>query len=126
MSYFLLLFLVLLFPLHAQSDRLLEAIRQIESSGDDFAVGDNGAAIGPYQIHYAYWLDAVSYDKKIGGSYQDCFDRAYAKKIVRAYMRRYAPKNASSETYARIHNGGPRGASVKATKSYWLKVKKLL
>ena len=30
--------------------RLLDAIRFVESGNDDSAVGDNGNAIGPYQI----------------------------------------------------------------------------
>lgn len=110
----------------AQSNALLSAIRQVESGGNDQAVGDNGKAIGPYQIHRVYWQDAVDFDKRIGGSYEDCYDPEYAKKVVRAYMKRYAPKDASDETYARIHNGGPRGATIKATKPYWAKVRKAM
>ena len=109
-----------------QSDRLMEAIRMVESSGDDSAVGDGGDAIGPFQIHHAYWRDAVEFDPSIGGVYQDCFDREYARKVVRAYMKRYAPRGASDETMARIHNGGPRGHRKKSTLPYWEKVKRQL
>lgn len=123
---YLIMFLLIVTPCAGQSAKLLAAIRQVESGGNDQAVGDNGKAIGPYQIHRVYWQDAVEFDKKIGGSYGDCYDPEYAEKIVRAYMRRYAPKDASDETYARIHNGGPRGASVKATKPYWAKVRRAM
>lgn len=104
----------------------LAAIRQVESHGNDMAVGDNGKAIGPYQIWKAYWQDAVEHDKTIGGKYEDCYNPQYASKVVRAYMARYAPKGASLEVMARIHNGGPRGHLKSATIAYWAKVQKEL
>ena len=39
---------------------LLAAIRQVESVGDDRAVGDGGKSRGPYQIKRAYWREAVA------------------------------------------------------------------
>lgn len=123
---YLLVFVFIVIPCSGQSEKLLAAIRQVESGGNDKAVGDGGKAIGPYQIHRVYWQDAVHFDKRLGGSYEDCYDPEYAKKVVRAYMKRYAPKDASDETYARIHNGGPRGATIKATKPYWAKVRKAM
>lgn len=123
---YLIVFLLIVMPCAGQSATLLAAIRQVESGGNDRAVGDNGKAIGPYQIHEVYWRDAVDFDKNIGGTYKDCYDPAYAEKIVRAYMRRYAPKNSSDEVFARIHNGGPKGAERKPTKPYWAKVKKAM
>jgi hypothetical protein len=41
-------------------------------------------------------------------------------------MDRYAPKGASDEVLARIHNGGPKGYKKTATVKYWNKVKKEL
>jgi len=38
---------------------LLSVIRQVESAGDDRAVGDNGTSRGPFQIKRAYWREAV-------------------------------------------------------------------
>lgn len=102
---------------------LLNAIRQVESGGNDNAVGDKGKAIGPYQIHRVYWQDAVEYDKTLGGTYADCYDPTYARRVVIAYLSRYAPKNATAEDLARIHNGGPRGHKKTATVKYWNKVK---
>ena len=98
----------------------------MESGGDPKAVGDGGKAIGIYQIHRAYWQDAVAHDPSIGGSYRDCYDPTYAERVVRAYLDRYAPKNATIEQLARIHNGGPQGHKKKATIKYWRKVKDAL
>jgi Destabilase len=106
--------------------RLLDALRQVESHGNDRAVGDNGKAIGPYQIWYSYWKDAVEFDKTLGGSYEDCYKPDYARRVVIAYLSRYAPKNASYEQLARIHNGGPKGDKNNKTIKYWNKVKKEL
>ena len=118
----------------AQADvppRLLDAIRIVESGGNDNAGGDGGNAIGPYQIWRNYWKDAVDHDPSIGGKYEDCFDQKYAEKIVNAYMDRYAiPRrlghDPTFEDIARIHNGGPNGHRKKATVSYWEKVQKEL
>ena len=105
---------------------LLKAIQQVESGGNAAAVGDHGRAIGAFQIHLAYWVDAVEHDPKIGGEYSDCFNPAYAEKIVRSYWDRYAPERASVEQLARIHNGGHNGHNKSSTIKYWNKVKGIL
>lgn len=109
-------------------DQVLDAIKQVETGGHEDpsnAVGDNGRAIGPFQIHKCYWQDAVQHDKSIGGCYADCRDEAYARKIVTAYIGRYC-KTWTAECVARTHNGGPKGASKSATLGYWRKVQKHL
>tara|TARA_R110000744_G_scaffold129301_1_gene236678 strand:- start:978 stop:1493 length:516 start_codon:yes stop_codon:yes gene_type:complete len=114
-----------------QQEALLDALIQVESNGNDEAVGDNGNAIGCLQIWKIYWTDATEFSG-IGGSYKDCYKREYAKKIVNAYMKRYAkeawtnPTKFNAEKCARIHNGGPRGYKKKATLKYWEKVKRVL
>ena len=114
----------------AETVRLLAAIKQVESGGDCAAVGDwdcgTPKAIGCYQIHWVYWADAVEYDKTIGGEWNDCFNEAYAERVVRAYMKRYAFKGATMQDMAKIHNGGPRGHKKWATCVYWAKVSKVL
>lgn len=120
-------------PVYTKAD-VLAAIRQVESGGKENPPdGDNGRAIGPYQIWHPYWLEAVLYVPKIKGTYQDCRKRAYAEKVVDAYMRRYAKSAwsdkmtlADARKVARIHNGGPQGHTRKATIIYWNKVKKHL
>jgi soluble lytic murein transglycosylase-like protein len=105
-------------------DRLLPALARVESKGDAKAVGDGGAAIGIYQIHRCYWQDAVEFDKNLGGRYEDCFNPDYARRVVCAYLRRYAPNHATLEQLARVHNGGPNGHHKSATVKYWNKIKK--
>ena len=113
------------------SDALLNAICEVESNCVSTAVGDDGKAIGSYQIWECYWKDAIEFDPSIGGVYEDCYDEKYAKKIVRAYMKRYAIKKrigreVTDEDRARIHNGGPNGWKRKSTLSYWENVKENL
>ena len=112
-------------------DRLLAAICTVESNCNDDAVGDGGDSIGAYQIQYAYWKDATDFDKSIGGSYQDCKNSEYSRKIVLAYWSRYATitrvgEEVTDEDRARIHNGGPNGYKKNSTEKYWTKVKAVL
>ena len=112
-------------PSDYRVDRVLNAIRQVETGGckdPTNAVGDGGQAIGPFQIHQSYWQDAIDFDPSIGGVYADCKNEAYARKIVTAYLSRYC-KVWTDENVSRIHNGGPAGGKRKATLKYWSKVK---
>ena len=114
----------------ADQQRILEAIRFVESGGRiDPPDGDGGKAIGPFQIHREYWQDAHEFDAALGGEYENCRDAGYAIDVVRAYMKRYAPdawRRGDAEVVARTHNGGPRGRHKQATEGYWHKVRRLL
>jgi hypothetical protein len=105
---------------------LLDAMYAVESTSGKNLVGDGGKAIGPYQIWREYWQDAVEHDPSIGGSYRDCMDKAYSERIIRAYWARYAPKGATVEQLARIHNGGPKGHRLSGTLKYWRKIVKAM
>jgi hypothetical protein len=109
-------------------DEILAALRHVESGGcpDEgrSARGDGGSAIGPYQIHRAYWQDA-----KVPGSYERCRDAEYARAVVLAYWRRYCPQALQAleaETLVRVHNGGPRGHAKASTRAFWLRVEREL
>lgn len=104
-------------------DGILRAISYVESKHKDSAIGDDGKAIGRYQIHESFWKDAVKYDPSIGGKYEDCKDPVYARKVVIAYHSRYAP-NWNLATVAGIHNGGPKAYTYASTESYRNKVRK--
>jgi hypothetical protein len=108
----------------APPDSFFRALHVVETSGKRGAIlGDNGRALGPLQIHRAYHADA-----RIGGDYARCADLDYSKRVVSAYLQRYAPAAWAAgdvSTLARIHNGGPRGASKPATVNYAAKVTRL-
>jgi len=113
------------------SPELLRKIMQVESGGNPNVVGDNGKALGPYQIWESYFKDAVEYNPEIvagGKSYQDVTDPEFAEQVIRSYMDRYATekrlgRTPTAEDIARIHNGGPNGYKNDKTKAYWEKVK---
>ena len=104
---------------------ILTALWLTETSGRaDPPDGDGGRAIGPFQIHRRYWVDA-----RLPGRYEDCRDRAYAERVVAAYMRRYVPEawhQGDAEVIARTHNGGPRGRFKTATDRYWQRMVRFL
>jgi len=108
----------------APPDSFFRALHVVETSGKRGAIlGDNGRALGPLQIHRAYHADA-----RIGGDYARCADLDYSKRVVSAYLQRYAPAAWAAgdvTTLARIHNGGPKGASKPATVAYGDKVVRL-
>ena len=100
------------------------ALHLVETSGKRGAIlGDNGRALGPLQIHKSYHTDS-----RVAGDYSRVADLDYSKRVVSAYLQRYAPKAWASgdvETLARIHNGGPRGDNKPATINYGAKVRRL-
>ena len=107
-------------------DDLLDAIEWVESRGDSNAVGDNGRAVGSFQIHHCY-IEDVRWGKD---SFKDSdrLNKAKSREIVRCYLSRYATyyrlgHYPTFEDFARIHNGGPNGWKKDCTKPYWLKVK---
>jgi hypothetical protein len=117
-------------PAGTDTRRILDALRQVETGGSrdpDRAVGDNGKALGRFQIWEVYWKDACEYDKSLSSRpYTDVTDPEYAKRVVIAYLSRYA-QDWSIDTVSRIHNGGPRGATGKrrrATDGYAAKAAK--
>ncbi len=99
--------------------RLCDAIRQVESGGNDRAVGDAGASVGPYQCGIAAWIDG-------GGKAADyprlAYDRAATEKVMIRYWARYGAK--TDEERARCWNSGSRWKSkYHLTNNYWEKVK---
>jgi len=105
---------------------LLDAIRVVETGGEPDggrdALGDQGRSLGPFQIQRSYWLDSG-----VPGSWEDCREASYARRVVHAYWRRYAPQaydRADAQVLARVHNGGPAGARSQRTLAYWAKVER--
>ena len=108
----------------APSDSFWRALHLVETSGRTGPIlGDGGRALGPLQIHRAYHADS-----RVAGDYSRVADLDYSKRVVTAYLQRYAPAAWAAGdvvTLARIHNGGPRGHLKPATKAYGDKVARL-
>jgi peptidoglycan hydrolase-like protein with peptidoglycan-binding domain len=108
---------------------LEDVIIQVESGGNDNAIGDKGLknpAYGAMQIRQPVCDDV---NKKFGTSWhaQDCLgNRAVSVSIFQKYISIYQP-NGTNEQKARLWNGGPNFASnPQATDGYWSKVSALL
>ena len=103
---------------------LITALIAVESSGNDLAIGDNGRAVGPLQIHRGVVLDV----NRITGSHyrhQDMTNRAAARAVCQAYLTHYG-RGATTEQLARRWNGGPTGDRKTATVAYWRRVQKAM
>ena len=106
-------------------NNLITALMIVESAGNDLAIGDNGRALGPLQIHRGVVLDV----NRITGSnyrWESMTNRAQARAVCEAYLKHWG-KGCTTEQLARKWNGGgPSGEKKKATEAYWLRVKKHL
>jgi len=117
-----LLALLLALPAYsAPPESFWRALHHVETSGRLGPIkGDNGAALGPLQIHRAYWKDSG-----VPGTYSQCADLAYSRRVVTAYLKRYAKSAWDAgrvDQLARVHNGGPQGHRKAATLAYARKV----
>lgn len=108
-------------PTVAPSRALFNAIRHVESSGNDFAVGDYGRSRGPYQIQKPYWDEACRHSgvKWRYGAY--VWSRSHSERVMAAYWDKVGA--VTDEQKARVHNGGPNGFRSAVTKGYWRKVR---
>lgn len=113
---------------------LLEAIIQIESGGDDNAIGDKTLlhkAYGCLQIRQPYMNDVNAKTGKNHRAEELLGNRELSIWYFNEYMKIYATKaqlghDPRQEEIARIHNGGPKGYKNSNTIQYWLKVRKIL
>ena len=104
-----------------QFNKFLSILARVESGGKTNAVGDNGKAIGIYQIHYSCWADTTN---KLNGKYEDCFNPEYAGKVVYFYLLRYCKSN-NYEDMARCWNSGTNWRNkTNLTNKYWARFKK--
>ena len=101
---------------------LITALIAVESSGNDLAIGDNGRAVGPLQIHRGVVLDV---NRFTGSHYRhsEMTNRAAARAVCQAYLTHYG-RGATTEQLARRWNGGPTGDRKTATVAYWRRVQK--
>jgi len=108
-------------------ETLIAALIVVESSGNDFVVGDSGKAVGCLQIHACVIADV---NRVYGTTYQwpeSCYSRETSKEICRMYLKHYCTakrigRTPTMEDMSRAWNGGPNGWKKKATEKYWKKV----
>lgn len=116
------------------SDTLVTALIQVESSGNNRAVGDKHLkqkAYGPLQVRQPVCDDI---NRRYGTSYkaEDCLgNRELSIKLCKQYIDMYATAKRlghtpTNEDMARIWNGGPNGFKKVSTEKYWEKVQTVL
>jgi hypothetical protein len=109
----------------AQSDTLWHAICTVESHNNPTCIGDNGNALGIAQIWKAVVDDCNRIQHSKTFTYANRTDPEKSRQMFFIYTSHYAPQG-TPETVSRVWNGGPKGASKKATLSYWAKVKRVM
>lgn len=110
------------------TDYLLEALIQVESQGNEYAVGDkhlSRPSIGVLQIRpiMVREVNRILKNQKIKVKYT--LDDRYSKdKSIEMFMiwKMNHHPNDSDEVTARCWNGGPKGWKRKSTLHYWSKV----
>ena len=108
---------------------LVTALIQVESGGNNAAVGDDGKALGCLQIQQCV-IDDVNEIYGTHYKHKQALEREYSVWICKLYLSYYGKiytkrtgKQPTYEILARIWNGGPHGYKKSATYKYWLKVK---
>lgn len=111
---------------------LLPLLIQVESGGNNAAIGDNGNAVGCLQM----WKICVDDVNRISGkhyTYKDRYDRQKSLEMAQIYLTHYGKHyekktghKANMEVLARLFNGGPAGYKKKSTIKYWKKVERLV
>jgi len=121
-------------PIILTFDDLLNAIEFVESGGNNQAIGDNGKAIGAFQIWKIYVDDC---NRIIGNnkySYSDRLSPSKSRQMVKVYIGHYATEKRlkrppTFEDMAAMHCAGPNGYLQKeepAVKKYLEKIEKEL
>ena len=111
---------------------LLPLLAQVESGSNPDAIGDNGKAVGIYQLHKCV-VDDVNEIYSMEFKYSDRFKPQLAKVIAQLYLRYWGiqyekktGKKVTLEVLARCFNGGPKGYKKESTVKYWNKIKKVM
>jgi hypothetical protein len=107
-------------------DRLWDAICEVESGGRADAVNVSERAVGIAQIRPIMVADV---NRILGEDRYQHPDSALSptesREMFEIYVAHYFPAG-DAEAMARGWNGGPKGATKNATRTYWSKVQELL
>jgi len=114
----------------SNQQELINAIITVESSGNDYAVGDTksiyGPAYGPLQITIGVIAD-VNSAYKTTFTHKDAFKRKRATVIFRAYVALYATRkrigrDVTIRDVALVWHDGSRGWEKGDPSGYWTSV----
>jgi hypothetical protein len=105
---------------------LISALIIVESSGNDQAIGDNGRALGPLQIHRGVVQDV----NRITGSHyrhSEMTNRVAARAVCEAYLKHYVTekrigRKPTVADFAKVWNSGPAGFKKTCSNKYAAKV----
>ncbi len=105
---------------------LISALIIVESSGNDLAIGDNGRALGPLQIHRGVVQDV----NRITGSHyrwEAMTNRVQARAVCEAYLKHYVTekrigRKPTVADFAKVWNSGPEGFKKTCSDKYAAKV----
>ena len=93
------------FPLQKPSapflDKLLDAIEQVESGGNPRAIGDNGQAVGSFQL-WPIMVDDANRIANLRYSYDDRYCPVKSREITRIVIKHYS-KGMPEDKWAIIH-----------------------
>ena len=105
------------------SRALFDAIRQVESAGNDRATGDGGRSKGPMQCQRVAWAEACRHGRVQWDYEQYVWSRRHSEQVFLWYTSAYGAVTA--EERARCWNVGPRWATRarRAGGLYWAKVR---
>jgi hypothetical protein len=105
---------------------LISALIIVESSGNDQAIGDNGRALGPLQIHRGVVQDV---NRITGSNYRhsEMTNRTIARKVCEAYLKHYVTekrigRKPTVADFAKVWNSGPEGFRKTCSDKYAAKV----
>jgi len=112
------------------SAKLIPALIQVESRGNDSAIGDNGNALGCLQI-WKVVIDDVNRVYGLHYVHADAYDRVKAQRICKLYLQHYCNvarlgRDPTMEDACRIWNGGPNGYKKSSTIGYWVRVQRII
>ena len=113
--------------------KLINAMIVVESSGNKYAIGDNGRSYGILQISKGY-VECVNRRYATNYVHQDMFDPRISKMVCYGYLMMYGERyervykrKPTMEVLARMHNGGGSdGFLQQPTIKYWNKIKQQL
>jgi hypothetical protein len=107
-------------------EAIWKAICQVESSGNQFAIGDKHLKEKSYGIAQIRQVRLDDYYNQSGIRYSvtDMFCPEKSKEVFLWYASRYNVNQI--EAISRAWNGGEKGMNKPVTKKYYLKVKSIL